>query len=235
MKKIDLAAVSISTFVCLVAFLTSNNLFVGLGILLIFIAYYFLVIRKKIKAYLASKECIYACTKFINSFLVTLSIKESLEDAFQQSTHNTSENFHNYVAQIQEMNINEKIDYLKNYFRYSIYKMFTNVVSLYVDQGGNVLKLSESLLAENSRVEEAMNETQTISKNKAIEFVILWALAFVVILFMRFALMDFYMKMLNSVIFLILLIVFFLLFLLSSHVFISRLVNLPIKEDIEDE
>jgi hypothetical protein len=49
MKKIDILAIALSAIICLVAFLTSNNLFIALGVMVVYIAYYFLLARKKIK------------------------------------------------------------------------------------------------------------------------------------------------------------------------------------------
>ncbi|MCF0116979.1 MAG: hypothetical protein HUJ61_02895, partial [Bacilli bacterium] len=143
MKKIDLGAIAISALICLISFLASNSLIIALATLVIYIAYYFLVLRKKLKNYLITKEKIYSCSHFISSFLTTLSSKESLEEAFQSGTRKTNDEFATYLVQLEDMNINEKIDYLKHYFKFNLYKMFLKVVNLYQDQGGNVLKISD--------------------------------------------------------------------------------------------
>lgn len=231
MKKYDLVAISICLIICLIGFLTSNNLFVGLGIFVVFLAYYFLFMRKKIKAYIDETSKIHCCYHFISSFLITLSVKDSLDDAFESGTRNANEHFQLYLNEMQEMNINEKIEYLNKYFHFNVYRMFSKVVNLYVEQGGNVLKLSDSLLNENTRIEETMNASSSIGKKKTVEFAILWALAFLVVLFMRFALANFYLNMLKSNIFLILLVAFFLIFLVSVHFYLMRFIKLPVKEE----
>ena len=231
MKKIDLLAITISMIITLIAYLSSNNLFVALGILAVYILYYFVLARKKIKNYIESYTRVHTCYHFINSFIITLSIKDSLDDAFDSGTKNANESFQNILSEIKEMTIKEKIEYLQKYFRFGIYHMFTNVISIYEEQGGNVIKIGETLMSETTRIEETMNQVTSNSKKKLGEFVILWALAIAVILFMRFSLSNFYFKMLNSIIFLILLIVFFLLILVSAHIFLLKYTKLPIKEE----
>ena len=112
--------------------------------------------------------------------------------------------------------------------------MFTNVLDIYSERGGNVLKISESLMNESIKIEETITSIEKNSKKKLAEFAILWALAIVVILFMRFSLSEFYFKMLNSIIFMVLLCVFFLLILVSAHIFLVKYTKLPIKEETHD-
>ena len=231
MKKIDLLAVAISAIICLVAYLTSNNIFIAVGVMVVYVGYYFILARKKIKQFMESFSKVHLCYNFINSFLITLSIKDSLDDAFDSGCKHSTQSFDNILSEIKEMTINEKIKYLNKYFCYRVYHMFANVIDIYSEQGGNVLKISESLMAESTKIEETMNVMEANSKKKLAEFAILWALAIVVILFMRFSLSEFYFKMLNSIIFIVLLCVFFLLILVSAHIFLIKYTKLPISEE----
>lgn len=231
MKKYDLGAITIGAIIALIAFLTINNIFVGIGIGVLFIAYYFLLLRKKLKNYLFSLEKIHCCYNFINSFLITLSVKESLEEAFESSTRKVPASLEVILQEMNDMSVDQKLEYLTRYFNYGMYRMLVNLVKLHVDQGGNILKMSDSLILETRRVEETVIESESINRKKIGEFVILWSLAFVVLIFMRFSLTEFYKNMLSSKIFVILLIVFYLLVLLSAHLFINKYVKLPIKEE----
>lgn len=229
--KYELSAISIALFVAMIAYLTSSSFIIAGAVLLIYIVYYFALARKKIKKYLELSERIDCCHHFISAFLITLSVKESLNDAFESGTRNANESFTSYLSQMEEMNIDEQIDYLQKYFKLNVYSMFVNVVRIYEEQGGNVLKVADSLLAENSRIEQMLNDMKILSRKKTVEFAILWILAFVVLAFMRFALSSFYEQMLQSMIFIILLVAFFLLFILSVHFYIARYTKLPIKEE----
>lgn len=236
MKKLDLFSITISAIICLIVYLTSNNIFVSLGVMVVYILYYFLLARKKILNYVDELERAHGCFHFINGFMVTMSTKESLDEAFQSGVRNPSKSLQEMVEQMKDMSSIEKVKYLMKYFHFSVYHMFINVVDIYLEQGGDIFKIGDTLYQESSRIEETLNESVSVSKKKLAEFAILWSLAIVVILFMRFALHDFYFKMLKSIIFMILLVVFFLIILASIHIFIVKYSSLPIqKEEVKDE
>lgn len=231
MKKIDLISICITLIVGLIAFLTSNNLFVCIGIVALYLLYYFIFGRKMLKKYFEKSVKIHQCYYFVTTFLLTMSIKESLEDSFDNAIKNKNKDFSAILDQLKEMGVYEKLEYLTRYFTYSFYHMFLKVVDLYQEQGGNILKMSDSLLNESIRIEETMKESESSCKKKAIEFSILWVLSFVVLLFVRFALQDFYLSMIKSTPFFVLLICFFILFLIAIHVFIKRYTKMPINEE----
>lgn len=231
MKKIDFAGLSAALLIGVTAYFGSNNVFIGVGVLIIFVAYYFLLARKSIIKYSFDTLKAHYCYQFINSFLVTLSIKESLDDAYESGVRNAQGDFLNYVQSVAEMNVMDRLVHLREYFNLSVYHMFINVVNIYQEQGGNILKISESLMGESMKLEDSVSEAIRINNKKIGEFIILWALTFVVLLFMRFALSSFYFSMLKSKIFIVLLIVFYVVVLLSAHIFIKRVVRLPLKEE----
>lgn len=231
MKKLDLISICISIIVALIALLTSNNIFVCIGVIGVYLIYYFVFGRRIVKKYIEKSDKVHQCYYFVTTFILTLSIKESLDDAFDSATRNANADFTKILDQLNEMNVDEKIDYLAKYFTYSFYHMFLRIIHLYEEQGGNVLKMSESLLNESIRIEETMKESENIGKKKAVEFFILWALSFAVVLFMRFALQDFYMSMLKSIPFFVILITFYILFIVSIHFYIKRYVKMPINEE----
>ena len=137
--------------------------------------------------------------------------------------------------EIENKTIIERLVFLRQYFNLAIYKMFLNIVNLYQDQGGNILTLSDSLMKECTRVEKSMQESASISNKHLVEFAILWLLSIFILVFLRFALSDFYLKMLSSVIFVVLVTIYYLLFLVASFLFILKYVNLVIKEDVGNE
>ncbi len=231
MKKFDLGVVTINAVIALIAFLTINNIFACIGVFIIFSAYYFLIARKRIKLYLEKNCKLHTCYNFINSFLISLSIQGSLDEAFLAASKNAKGSFETILSEINDMTSKEKLDYLTKYFEFGTFKMLVNLISLYEEQGGNILKMGESLINETRRIEETLIESESNSKKKITEFAILWSLSFVVLLFMRFALSDFYLNMLASTIFIILLIVFYLFFLLSVHLFVNKVTTLPINEE----
>lgn len=231
MNKVDVIWIVISLAISLIAYLTSMNYLIAIAILVIYVAYYFFLARKKFISYFSGIERVHSCYHFINSFLVTLSVKESLDDAFESGTRIENKKLNEIVLNISDLNIYERVSYLRNYFNLSIYKMFLNILNLYQDQGGNILAMSDNLIRECTRTENTLNETLSISRKHLVEFGLLWFMSLGIVLFMRFGISDFYIQMLEMPIFKIMLFIFFLICLFSIHLFITKYTDLTIKED----
>ena len=231
MIGISIAFVIASLIISVICFLTTSNIFYALAVLLIFIGYYFLYLFKKFKKYRSLVQRVHSAYFFINSFLITLSVKESYAEAYQSGLRMQDSELHLFANELNELSDLEKVKYLKNYFKLAIYKMFLNVLEIYQDQGGNILSMSDNLMRECTRTEKTLNDSSNLGIKHLIEFIILWALSFGVLLFMKYGIRDFYNKMLNDPIFAPLIFLFFLICLLSIHLFFKNFINLSIKED----
>ena len=235
MKKLDIVFVIISLLIALTSYFATNLIYIPIGVFAIYLIYYFVLVRKRIKRYLNKTEVIHSCYNFINSFVISLSVKDSLEEAYQNGLRLAPKTMLEETNEIENKTIIERLVFLRQYFNLAIYKMFLNIVNLYQDQGGNILTLSDSLMKECTRVEKSMQESASISNKHLVEFAILWLLSIFILVFLRFALSDFYLKMLSSVIFVVLVTIYYLLFLVASFLFILKYVNLVIKEDVGNE
>lgn len=173
----------------------------------------------------------HTCYHFINSFIVTLSVKESYDDAFESATRINNKVLNDQIKELGNYNIYDRVKYLRQYFNLSIYKMFLNVLDLYQDQGGNILNMSDNLIRECTRTEKTLGETRQIGFKHLVEFLLLWSMATGILVFVRFSISDFYFQMLSNPIFKPMIFMFFLIILLSVHLFFSSYVNLSIKED----
>jgi len=231
MKKVDLAIIIISLVISVTSFISTNIIFVPFVIFLVYVAYYFLLIRKRIKNYLSKSERIHACYHFINSFVITMSVKESLEEAYQNGLRVAPKSLLEETNEIENKTIIERIDFLRSYFNLGIYKMFINIINLYQEQGGNILVISDSLIRECTRVEKSLTESTSIGNRHLGEYLVLWLLSFFILIFLRFALSQFYMQMINSTLVIALICGYYLIFLASSHLFFLRFTSISVKED----
>ena len=231
MKKIDIVFIVISLATSAISYIASNNVFIPIGVLLVFELYYFVIGRKMIKKYLSKVNTIHCCYHFINSFIVTMSVKESLDDAYESGIRLENKEFNEETANLESMPIYDRIVYLRKYFNLAVYKMFINVLDLYQDQGGNILNISDALMRETTRTEKALADSVSTGEKHLFEFIILWSLTFLILVFLRFGISEFYMVMLSSALFMALLVFFFVLLLISIHVFLVRFSNITIKED----
>ena len=217
------------------SYLATNNTFIPVGIFALYIVYYFAIIRRKIKQYFMRIERIHACYHFINSFIITLSVKESLDEAYLNGIRNAPQNLIDETNEIDNMTIIERITFLRSYFNLAIYKMFVNVVNLYQEQGGNIITISESLLRECTRVEKTLADSVSVGNKHLVEFTTLWLLSFFILVFLRFSISQFYLQMISSVTVVVMIAVFYLIFLVSLHLFLTKYVSLSVKEDNVDE
>ena len=231
MKSSFVFAFIISLAIGLVSYLASNNYFIGGGIALVYLLYYLVIALKRINKHSKKVYRIHNSYKFINSFIITMSVRNSLEEAYRSGIQGSSGELKHIVQEIENMDSNERLNYLRKYFNLSIYKMFLNIVELYLDQGGNILTMSDSLIAETTRIEDSLNKSSRSIKKNILEFIILWGLSLGILLFMRFGISSFYLSMLHSPIFLGMLVIYFLLILFSIHMLIMRATELSIKED----
>ena len=161
------------------------------------------------------------CYLFIHGYLVTLSVCMSMEKAFEVGTHSMSKEFHVLDATLSTMEPREKVEYLMTYFKSDLYRMFLSILKLYLDRGGDVLKLSSELTAEASRIEETEQSYQKQAMRKMVSFAVLWLMALVIVAFIRFGLNSFFQSMQHSLSYIGSLAFFYLFCLVSIVIYVK--------------
>ena len=230
MKKISIIFIFIAAILSALCYLTTNSILYAALLAVIFIIDYFLLLRKRFVNYFSLIQRVHTSYHFINSFVITMSVKESFEEAYQNGIRINNARLNAETEQLTEMTVIDRIKYLKDYFNLSIYLMFLNVITLYQDQGGNILTMSDNLLKECTRTEKTLSETLSIGQKHLKEFVVLWIMSIGILVFMRYSLKDFYVTMLKNNLFGMLLFVFFLLCVGSINLFVMAFTNLTVKE-----
>lgn len=231
MKKIDIIFGILGILLGFLCFLSTNNIIFSVLVLILFVLDYFFLMRKKFNHYFDLIDRIHTSYHFINSFVITLSVKDSLEDAYQNGIRINNAKLNAETAELVELSVVERVKYLKDYFQLSIYKMFLNVLDLYQDQGGNILNMADNLLRECTRTEKSLSETLSIGYKHLTEFVILWLMSFGILLFMKFSIKDFYTTMLSNPIIVPLIFLFFLICIVSTNLFVNTFTDLTTKEE----
>ena len=235
MKKYDLVFIFLAFFLGFLCFITTFNYIYAAVLSLIFTIDYFVLMRKRITHYFDLIERVHTSYHFINSFVITLSVKNSLEEAYQNGIRINNLRLNLETKQLTEIPTVERIRYLRGYFNLTIYKMFLNVLDLYQDQGGNILSMTDNLMRECTRTEKTLSETLSIGYKHLTEFLILWLMSFAILVFMRFSIEDFYLMMLKNVFIVPLIFVYFLVCVVSINLFVNAFTNLTIKEETTNE
>ncbi len=231
MKKIDILMIFIGISLGFLCYFSTNNYIFSGVVLLIFVIDYFGLMRKKFKHYFSLIERVHTSYHFINSFVVTLSVKSSLNDAYENAIRINNAKLNDQTNELEDMPVVDRVKYLKDYVNLSIYRMFLNVLDLYLDQGGNILGIADNLMRECTRTEKTLSDTKAIGNKHLINFIILWLMAHSILVFMRFSIRDFYQTMLSNPIIAPLIFVYFLVCILSINLFVNSFTNLTIKEE----
>ena len=198
MKIFNTLGLVISIILGFVSFYATSNVFIGGGVLVVCILLYFLVFYKILQKYILKMNRIHECYLFINNFLITLSIKESLNAAFEATTNSISEEFSEYVLSVGDLNPQEKLLYLSKYFTLHIYRIFTDIVLLWQEEGGKILDMSSHITNEMREIEEYATYSKSISKRKSLEIGTLWLFSLAIIVVLRMSLSDIFSGLLSN-------------------------------------
>ena len=229
MKFFNTLGIIVSALIGFVSFFATSNVFIGGGVLIVGIMFYFLVAYKILQKYIIKMNRIHECYLFINNFLITLSIKESLNAALESTTNSISEEFCEYVLSVGDLNPQEKLLYLSKYFIFHIYRIFVDIVLLWQEEGGKILDMSSHITNEMREIEEYVTYCKSISKRKSLEVGTLWLFSLAIVVVLRLSLSDIFAGLLKNPIYLISIPALMLVFLFSMYLLLIRVTKLEIR------
>lgn len=229
MNSILVIGIVISVILGVASFVASNNYFVGIGILVISILYFIFLAKPMMRKYETKINRFNECYTFINNYIVSLSIKASNTSAFETATQGMGEDFFKNIENIETFSHQDKLDHLHKYFRFHIFSLFIDLVNIYENEGGDILEMSHYLLEESRQVEEYISTSKLIAKKKIVEFAILWLLTIAIMVFLRFALAQFFGTIAKQIFYPIGIAFISLFCLFSIHFAISKMCQLNIR------
>lgn len=219
----------ISLIFAVVTFIGSNNIFVTLFILFCSFIYFLVIARPIYKKYDLKVNRFHQCYHFINSFIVSLSIKNSLSGAYESSMSAMPDDFISRVENLDTFDQKEKLENLNKYFRFHAFSLFLDLVNIYEEQGGDILSMSHYLLEETRLTEEYISENNSIARKKITEFAILWFLTLLIVVILRFALSSFYGALTKQIYYVLGIGGVFIFALVSIHITLLKMTKLEIK------
>ncbi len=229
MSSFLLISIVISVVIGVITFLASNNYIIAIIALVIYLLYFLIFARKIFNKYQTKIVRFYECYHFINTFIVSLSIKSSLSSAYETAILTIDKEHVKELETIDSFEINDWLNHLNKYFKFHIFSLFIDLININEEQGGNILEQSKYLLEELRLNEEYISEGTLISKRKMTEFAILWVLTYVIMVFMRFALSSFFQNISKQLFFIIGILLIDVFCLLSIHFAIIKYTSLKIK------
>lgn len=212
-----------------VNFIASQNIFTTLFIFLISNAFFVLIVRRQMHKNQLKTHRYHQCFQFINSFIISLNVKGSLASSFQSAYDISDEATKEIVDSINALTEEEKLTYLCKFFKFDLYHLFVDMIFLWNEEGGDILKMSRYLVEQVRLKEEYLLTCQSLNKSKTIEFVVLWSIALVILTALRFALTQFFSFIAKTIFYQIAVVVILLFILLSIYILLLKMSNLQLE------
>ena len=210
-------------------FIASENFISSLVIFICSIGFFVFIVRRQVDKYREKTRRYHQCFQFINTYLVSLSIKGSLAYARESSYNVADKKTKEVMDSIKDLDEQEQLSYLCKYFKFDLYHLFIDTVSLWNEQGGDILKMSQHLVNKVRLKEEYLLACESMHKARITEFTILWSITLIILASLRFALSQFYAKVVQTLFYQVSTIAIFLFVFVSIFVLVKRITNVTLE------
>jgi len=225
----------ISLVVGIIAYLALENIIIAISVFVIYLLITVLILLPRFKNYDETKNRYHECYHFINNFIITLSIKKSISGALETTVGSMNAEFIDMFNGLENMTENEKLDYLSSYFQFSDYSLFLEIISIWQEEGGDIISMSKYLISNIRHNEEYLIKTESISKRKYVEIGILWAISLSIIVVLRFALSEFYGKVKGQILYIASISLILIFALLTIVLLVQKGTSLKLKGNSNHE
>lgn len=229
MTRTNLVGILLSIVFGFITWVATGNIIVSVVVLVLTLLEFIIFINKRFKNYDLKISRFRECYHFVNNFIVSLSIKGSIVSSLENVTNAASDTLLDVLDGVKDMNENEKIMYLKRYFPFYSYQLFLDVILLWLEEGGDILEMSQYLITNLRSEEEYISYCEKSNKKTLFEFSILWAFTLVILFVLRFVLSTFYELFTKQLLFTIGIGMIFVLALLSIEIMTRKMVDVEIK------
>ena len=229
MPKFIFLFIGLSFLFSFITYITTSSWITALLVFIFSVIFLNLVTLPICKKFSKTSKRFHECYNFINNFIISLSIKNTIEGSFNLTIDSMNPSFKEDIEGLEHLTGLDKLTYINKYFTFDIYKLFLNIIALYEEQGGNILQMA-SLLTEKSRYQEQyLNNTVGVAKRKIIEFSTLWLFSLAILIVLKFVLGQFYNQIFTQFIFQILIGLLFMFIVVSIHLLVVRITKIEIK------
>lgn len=230
-KKIILFLIPV--YFVVIFFLATNDWLLSIVLFLLFEVYVFFYVFKKLSLFGRRTKRINECFSFVSTFIISLSVKTTLAEVFDNIEEKLSISLKEEYQSLKHLEHLEILKGLSSYFSLTTYEMFLNVIDLYLEQGGDILKMASPLLDDIRRMEEMTNECLKISKRKMVEFIGLWFFSTLILVFCRFGIGQFYDQIMATSFYSLLIMIWFVFVGIAFHIALQKYIYLPIVGEIK--
>ena len=234
-KRIAIYFIVSVVFGLIFYYLTNNPIF-SLATLLIYLVFFMSYYEIKYRKYKITIRKTRECIQFINNFIITMSVNNSINTTFDSLSSSFSNELIEQINSINHLTDEEKIMYLENYFVSPLYSAFTKLLRQFIEEGGNIIDNTHLLIFDTRVVEEDLNNFISISYRKVFQFCIMWSICFLILIVTKTALGNYYSQIQGMSYFPFSIFLFFLVFLGSLWLILKHFLDLRfINKEIMNE
>lgn len=201
------------------SYLMSNNLIFTLVTLALFLLYFFLYARYYQAKHIKQNKANHDLSTFIHDFIYGYAKNNSLKEGLNEATVNVSYTLVEHLKLLEEYPILDRLEQLSGYFNSPFYLLFLDTVRGAHESGNDILKSGTFLLEENDRLIHERKNSDRHTLKALGEFALLWLIAFLVLIILRFAITNQFTYISTSWIYLVGLGIFYAFFMFSLYLF----------------
>lgn len=205
-------------------YISTTNIILTIVVALLYFLFFFIIYSKKEKRFNKKIKRTYEAISFINNFIISLSVTNSIQATYEAIKQNVSDELRQQMDAIEHLNVEQKIIHLNKYFDLPIYNVFINLIKQYVEIGTNILESSSILIHDTRNLENRVHEYELLSKRKEKDFLVSWGFTFLIIVVLKIALASFLSNnKIDLSFYPILIFLYFVIFLLIYYLFTLKL------------
>ncbi|MGM9873340.1 MAG: hypothetical protein ACI31G_00240 [Bacilli bacterium] len=235
MNNFILISLIVSLLLTLVGYISTNNYIIAILIFVLSLIYSIFRLRPLLKKYFKKVNNYHLCYLFTNNLIISISIFKNVEKGCTSALESIDKEIFNEVGDLSNLSNFEKSKYLSKVFSLKVYDTFLSLLDLYMENGGDILNMSSYIISQIQSIEGYLITTNSYIKRKAIEFSILWLFSLAILVFLRFALSNFFPYLIKSQFYVWGIFLIFLFIILSIELFAKKIVNIDFKKECTDE
>lgn len=206
----------------MICFITSEDLVMTMVVFIAFLSYALFVMKRHLNRCTHHERRLEECQQFMNGFIIAQSVKNSPSGALESIQGQLSATLKREITLADTIDTYAVLEYLKGYFPYKLYELFLSIIALHTEQGGSIIEMSHLLLETSRRIQTDQREKRMIRMRKLTNFIVLWGMTILVLLFARFGVTSLFDSMLGDLLFKLGLTSYFMFILIAMHAWLMR-------------
>ena len=130
MNSVLTIGIIISIVLGISSFVASNNYIIAAVVLAISILYFLFIAKPLLRKYETKIKRFDECYHFINTFIVSLSIKGTVSSAYESSLQVMPESFISSIENIEAFSQEDKLEHINKYFRFHVFSLLVDEIIL---------------------------------------------------------------------------------------------------------